>query len=192
LRALGEVQAESTDSADITAEYVDQSARREAARALEKRLLELAANRTGTVADVLEVERELARVRSEIEQYEGQIRMWDDQVSMSTLSLTLSTRTPEIAAPKPPGFQSDAGSTFDRSVGTLTDAGRGLLLALIAILPWLPLLIPSFLLGRRYFRRWRAALPKAVAMYPAPPYPFYAPPPPPAPPAPVPPADPAG
>jgi hypothetical protein len=180
LRALGEVTDESTDSADITAEYVDQTARLEAARALEKRLLELAANRTGTVADVLEVERELARVRGEIEHYEGMIRMWDDQVSMSTLTISLATKAPEIAAPKPPGFEKDASSALDRSVAALENAGKGLLLALISILPWLPLIIPSFLLGRRYVRRLRAALPVAVA-HPMPMAPMpYPPPPPPA------------
>jgi hypothetical protein len=183
LRELGEVRSENTDSADITAEYVDLSARRDAAAALEKRLIELAANRTGTVADVLEVERELARVRAEIEQYEGQIRMWDDQVTLSTLTLSLSTTQPEIAAPAPPGFRHDASSAFDQSMGAMKDAGKGLLLALISILPWLPLFIPGFLIGRRYVRRWRAALPRAIA------YAYPVPMPPPAPPVPVPAGD---
>jgi hypothetical protein len=167
LRALGEVLDESTDSSDITAQYVDMSARLTAAQALEKRLLELAADRTGTVADVLEVERELARVRGEIEQYQGQMRLWDNQVSLSTLTISLSTRAPALAAPSAPGLGHDARGMFDRSLGALGHAGRALLLALIALLPWMPLIVPGFLIGRRYIRRWSAALPKAIA-YPYP------------------------
>ncbi|MCB9561908.1 MAG: DUF4349 domain-containing protein [Kofleriaceae bacterium] len=183
LRALGEIQAETTDASDITDQYVDVAARLKSARALEARLLELAATGTGKVTEVLEVERELARVRAEIEQYEGRIRLWDDQVSLSTLTLRLSTERPEIAAPAAPGFGERVSRTFHDSVDTLSDAGRSLLLGLVSMLPWLPLLIPGFFLGRRVLRR--VALPRAIA-YPAPAGGY-----PPPPPAPMPPPPPA-
>jgi len=163
LRQLGRVESESTDAADITDQYVDVAARLDSVRALEKRLLQLAATRTGKVAEVLEVERELARVRGEVEQYEGRIRLWDNQVSLSTLTIELSTRQPEIARPGEPGFGDRASSAFDQSIAAVEDAGTGLVIFVIALAPWLPLLVPGFLFGRRWLRR-RAAMPRAVAV----------------------------
>ncbi|HUQ05076.1 MAG TPA: DUF4349 domain-containing protein [Kofleriaceae bacterium] len=178
LRALGDIQQESTDAADITAEYVDTSARLSSARALEKRLIELAATRTGTVAEVLEVERELARVRGEIEQLEGQMRVWNDQVSLSTLTITLATKSPEIAAVAEPGFDQRVSRAWHDSIAAMRTAAQGLSIALIALLPWLPLLLPALFFGIRALRR-RIRLPRAVVYMPAS-YPMAPPPPPPA------------
>jgi hypothetical protein len=170
LRALGEVQTETTDAADITDQYVDVKARLDSAKALEKRLHELASTRTGTVAEVLEVERELARVRGEIEQYEGRIRLWDDQVALSTLTVSLWTKAPVIAGPAAPGFDDRATSAWDDSIGALSDAGEGIVLGGIALLPWLPIMLPLGFLGHRWWRR-RLSLPRAVATVSAPPPP---------------------
>lgn len=167
LRALGDIQSESTDAADITAEYVDTSARLSSAHALEKRLIELAGTRTGTVAEVLEVERELARVRGEIEQLEGQMRVWNDQVSLSTLTISLATQRPEIAAAAEPGFSRRVSMAWNESIAALGNAAQGLSIAFIALLPWLPLLLPALYFGIRFLRR-RVALPRAVAYMPAP------------------------
>lgn len=175
LRALGDLQQESTDAADITAEYVDTSARLASAHALEKRLVELAGTRTGTVAEVLEVERELARVRGEIEQLEGQMRVWNDQVSLSTLTITLATKQPELAAVAEPGFGPRVSLAWHDSVAAMRTAAQGLSIALVALLPWLPLLLPALFFGIRALRR-RIRLPRAVVYMPAA-YPVAAPPP---------------
>lgn len=187
LRALGTIRSENTDASDITAEYTDLSARLDNARHLERRLLDLAANRTGTVTDVLEVERELARVRGEIEQYEGRMRMWDDQVSMSTLTVTMSTEQPEIVAtPEPePTFMDNVEGAFDESVAALKGAGESAAMFGVSLLPWLPLIIPGLLIGRRFVRK-HLTLPKAIVHA----APYYPPPPPPPPPPPAPPAPP--
>ncbi|MBA3452516.1 MAG: DUF4349 domain-containing protein, partial [Deltaproteobacteria bacterium] len=82
LRELGEITGETTNAADITAQYVDISARLASSKALEKRLIELAAARDGGIEAVLAVERELARVRGEIVSYEGTMRQWNDQIAI--------------------------------------------------------------------------------------------------------------
>ncbi len=180
LRGLGEVVSEHTDARDVTDEYVDVAARLASARVLEKRLLELVAERTGTIENVLAVERELARVRGEIEGFEGKIRQWDDQVAMSTLTLGLTTHRPEIAA-HDQGLGERISDGFNASIEALRDFGSGLAIALIAILPWLVLGVPAFLIGRRLWRRHmkRLFFPVAIAHPP-----HWQPPAPPAPPAP--------
>lgn len=162
LRELGEITGETTNAADITAQYVDISARLASSKALEKRLLELATARDGGIEAVLAVERELARVRGEIESYEGTMRQWNDQIAMSTLTLTLSTRAPAIAATAEPGLGQRISSGFSGSIEALRDFGGWLAVTLIAFLPWLVFLIPGFVIGRRVMRRYFARLPKAI------------------------------
>jgi hypothetical protein len=115
-------------------------------------------------------------VRGEIEQYEGRIRMWDDQVSLSTLTVTLSTEQPEIIAkPKAdPTFRQRVSGAFDSSVDTMRDAGEAAAMFGVSLLPWLPLIIPGLLLGRRFVRKHLTSIPQAIVAAP-----YYPPPPPP-------------
>jgi len=165
LREIGEVVSESTDAADITDQYVDIAARLAGAQALEKRLLELATAKEGKIDQILAVERELARVRTEVESYQGKIRQWDNQVTLSTLTLQLSTKRPEIvAAPTPtPTLGSQTKRSFSDSIAALSDFGTWLAVTAIAIVPWLILIIPGLVILRRLARRVWKPLPRAVA-----------------------------
>jgi hypothetical protein len=165
LREIGEVISESTNANDITDQYVDISARLASARTLEKRLLELAADKTGNIDQVLSVERELARVRGEIEGYEGHLRQWNDQIDMSTLSLSLQTKRPEIvAAPThQPTLGERTSGAWSDSISALRELGSSIAIGTIAILPWLVLAIPGFMLGRKLWQRRRRLPPARVA-----------------------------
>ena len=163
LKELGEIASESTDAADVTDQFVDVSARLASAKTLEKRLLELAADRSSGVEALLAVERELARVRGEIESYEGRLRQWNDQISMSTLTLTMSTVAPAIAAPKDPSLGQRIKGGFSDSISALESFASWLVVTGTALLPWMILMVPGFFLGRRLYRRYGKRLPKAVA-----------------------------
>jgi hypothetical protein len=166
LREIGEVLSESTNANDITDEYVDIAARLASARTLEKRLLELASDKTGNIDQVLSVERELARVRGEIEGYEGHLRQWNDQIAMSTLTLSVQTKRPEIVAA--PAHVATLGertsNAFGDSIATLRDVCSWFVISGIAFLPWLVLLIPGAVLGRKLLRRYWRRLPQARAL----------------------------
>jgi hypothetical protein len=166
LREIGEVLSESTNANDVTEEYVDISARLASSRILEKRLLELASDKTGNIDQVLSVERELARVRGEIEGYEGHLRQWNDQIAMSTLTLSVQTKRPEIvAAPAHvPTLGERTSHAFSDSVSSLRELGSWLVVNGIAFLPWLVLLLPGAVFGRRLFRRFWRRLPVARAL----------------------------
>lgn len=94
LGTLGKVESVNATAEDVGEEFVDITARVSNARRLEERLIELLANRTGRLQDVLSVERELARVREEIERYEGRLRYLKTRVAVSTLSVTLHEPLP--------------------------------------------------------------------------------------------------
>ena len=90
LRQLGQVVEDTQGSQDVTDQIVDLDARLGSARATEKRLAELLANRTGRLSDVLEVERELARVRLEIERLDAEKANVGRRVSYATIDVTIS------------------------------------------------------------------------------------------------------
>jgi len=89
LRSLGRVTDDSQNAEDVTATATDLDVRLVNARVTEKRLSEVLQNRTGRVADVLEVEREMARVRTEIEQMESQRKQLESRVEYATVTVDI-------------------------------------------------------------------------------------------------------
>src|SRR5207247_10648428 len=71
LSALGKLESVNVTAEDVGEEFTDVTARMGNARRLEARLIELLATRTGKLKDVLDVERELARVPEESGRYRG-------------------------------------------------------------------------------------------------------------------------
>lgn len=165
LRELGEIAAERTHAEDVTDQFVDVAARLASAKTLEKRLLELAAERGSGVEALLAVERELARVRGEIESYEGRLRQWNDQVATSTLTLAIATRAPAIATASE-GLGDRIASGFHGSLAAMQGFFASAAVMLTSLLPWLAFLIPGFVLGRRLFRRYAKQLPVATVVEP--------------------------
>jgi uncharacterized small protein (DUF1192 family) len=90
LRQLGHVADEIQSGEDLADQMTDVAARLANARNTEKRLNEILANRTGNVQSVLEVEREIARVRAEIESLDAQRVKLDDRVAYATVTLRVS------------------------------------------------------------------------------------------------------
>lgn len=72
---------------DVTEEFVDLEARIATKKKLEERILELLETRDGEIKDVIDIERELARVRSDIEQMEGRLRFLENRTSLTTVTI---------------------------------------------------------------------------------------------------------
>ncbi|HEX6036444.1 DUF4349 domain-containing protein [Longimicrobium sp.] len=89
LAEIGKVESVNVTAEDVGEEYTDVSARVANARQTEARLLELMNTREGRLDEVLNLEREVARVRGEIEQYEGRLRYLRSRSSVSLLTVTL-------------------------------------------------------------------------------------------------------
>jgi hypothetical protein len=94
LEPIGKLESTNVSAEDVGEEYVDVSAQVANGRKLEQRLIELLATRTGKLSDVLQVERELARVRGEIDRQEGRLRYLRAHTAMSTLSVTVHEPVP--------------------------------------------------------------------------------------------------
>jgi len=90
IKKLGRVESELQTGEDVTSEYVDLDARLTNARNTEQRLTEVLRQRTGKLGDVLEVEKEISRVRGEIEQMEAQKKTLTNRVEFLTLEVKIT------------------------------------------------------------------------------------------------------
>lgn len=150
LASLGKVEFVNVSAEDVGEEFVDLTARAANARRLEARLLDILGTRTGRLRDVLELERELARVREEIERMEGRLRFLRSRATVSTLSVTLHEPLPILADHPGGGVLAEAfRQAWRNCVGVVAAlvAGAG------ALAPVAALVAAAIFLVRRYRRR---------------------------------------
>ncbi len=98
LRTLGELKNQTLGTEDVTKAYLDTDARLKNARVMEQRLIDMLKTKTGKVSDLLQVEKELARVREEIEKMQGELKYWDSQVQFATVTILLAEKDMEEPA----------------------------------------------------------------------------------------------
>jgi hypothetical protein len=98
IRGLGELKNQTLGTEDVTKAYFDTDARLKNARVMEQRLIEMLKTKTGKVADLLQVEKELGRVREEIEKMQGELKYWDSQVQFATVTISLAEKDMEVPA----------------------------------------------------------------------------------------------
>lgn len=157
LKKLGRVAGESLAGEEVTKQYVDLAARLKNARTTETRLNEVVQQATGKVTDILEVEKESARVRGEIEQMEAEQKTLEHRVEFSTIDLKMAeeykaqliTPAPSVAMQLRNATINGFRNAFDSILAValfFAESGPRLLL-------WLGFFgIPAWTLWRRYRR----------------------------------------
>ncbi|MBT3467857.1 MAG: DUF4349 domain-containing protein [Opitutae bacterium] len=166
VKDLGVPEEVQESASDVTAEYVDLVARMANQKRLEQRILSVLDEVQGKISDVLEVEKQLARVRETIERLEGKMRYIKDRVSMTTV--TVHVREDEDY--QPPQALSFGGSIVDvwqNSIDAMIAFSKGVVLALVAIAPWLVVVMlvgyVLYRLLRRIGVRRRESIPPKVS-----------------------------
>jgi hypothetical protein len=154
IRALGSgtPKEEKVTGQDVTEEYIDLEARIKTQKALEAQFL-LIMKQAGKINDALEVQRQIAEVRTEIERLEGRKRFLENRSSLSTITVNLQSPTPIVVVPAT-GFRSSVRDAVSDSV----DLGAAMVLfvvrSAIVMLPvFLLVLLPGALVLRYFIRR---------------------------------------
>jgi hypothetical protein len=98
VRGLGELKNQTLGTEDVTKAYFDTDARLKNSRVMEQRLIDMLKTKTGKVSDLLQVEKELGRVREDIEKMQGELKYWDSQVQFATVTVSLAEKDMEEPA----------------------------------------------------------------------------------------------
>lgn len=155
LKTLGRVKSEGVQTQDVTRAWADLETRLAVKREAAARLREILRRQTGKVSEVLEVEREIARVVEDIEQAEGERRYLEHQVSLSTITLSLH----ESDALVNPGLLDPVLAALRQSLRILGESLGSLIELLAGLLPWLAALYLAFrvVLWRLRRRGWTSS-----------------------------------
>ncbi len=143
LAALGVIEKEATATEDVTDQWVDLNRRIETDEKLAARLESLIENKSYQFKDLLDVERELARLRLDIERLQGSLRGMDDRIALSTLKVTMRQEVLQKIAPPDSVFApllnalENAGPHMKGSVHAMMSFAGGLISLIMVLLPWL-------------------------------------------------------
>ena len=154
---------ENVSGQDVTEEFIDLEARIKTQKALELQFLEIM-RQAYKVADALEVQRQIADVRTDIEKLEGRKRFLENRASLSTITVNIQAPKPVIAVTST-GFGQSVREAVSDSIGMASD--MVLFFTRLAIL-MVPIVIfiglPSALVARYLMRRAkRVRLAQALA-----------------------------
>lgn len=96
--AGGRVTSQATSTEDLTRNIVDTEAHIRAQTALRDRLQDMLRSRPGRLSDLLEVERELARVQGEIDSTQSALAIMRTRVAMSELTINYASAPKSIGS----------------------------------------------------------------------------------------------
>lgn len=151
--AGGRLTHSEVSSEDLTRDIVDGEAQLRAQTTLRDRLQKLLAERPGKLAELLEVERELARVQGEVDSIQSNLAVMKTRVATSNLTLTYQSSQPTARAAGPWGALVEAV----REIQSTLASSLGILVSVAAFaLPWLLVIgLPLWLLRKRLPRLGR-------------------------------------
>ncbi len=135
LSDLGEVVTRNVDSEDVTGQIVDLDARLAAARTSAERLRTLLGE-TGSVVELLEVERELAARDADVEALAAQLADLEARVELATITLTVTPPDEPAEEPDDDGPVGFVGA-LEGGWGAFLAAGSAVLVAVGYTLPFL-------------------------------------------------------
>jgi len=154
---------ENVSGQDVTEEFIDLEARIKTQKALELQFIEIM-RQANKVADALEVQRQIADVRTDIEKLEGRKRFLENRASLSTITVNIQTPKPAIAVTVP-GFGQNLRDAVSDSVGIASELVLFFTRFVILMIPILIFVVlPSGLIARYLVRRAkRVRLAQALA-----------------------------
>jgi hypothetical protein len=137
---IGSILNSSSSSENISEQYFDTEARLKSLRTQQERLLALL-QKSGSLTDVIALEKALADVNYQIEQLTGSLRQYDSLINFSTVSIQLNEVVKTTELEKTPVTVGDKiAQQFKASLHALVAFGEGLLVFFVGGAPIILLL----------------------------------------------------
>jgi hypothetical protein len=157
---LGEQEQVSLKSQEVTQEYIDLVGRiKNHETEVESYRALLKSATTGAEKDTFT--QGLSRAQRELESVLGRKKYLDNLVGMATVHVYLRERGVYVP-PETADFGTSIGRSWTGSLNALVQVGRFLVLAAVALVPWLPLLLAVALTAYLWRRRKRSLIPTAL------------------------------
>lgn len=134
IKKIGDVVSESMYGQDITKKYYDLDARLKNSKRFESRLLKLLDAKANKVSDLLQVEKELSRVRTEIESIQGVLRYYKNMVGLANVTVNLYEKGVNI--PSRGNIFQPVVDTFVSAVNALFESVGIIIILAFALFPW--------------------------------------------------------
>lgn len=157
IEELGTVRNRSSNSQDVTEEYVDIEGRLKAMRLKEERLIDLLA-KSGSLGDVLALENELARTRADLEALEGRLKYLNNRTEYSTINLELRetlTPTQQISTTGFKGIMARTQQAFIKTINTIITGLGNLIVFIGGNLPYIVLGLGLLGSGWQILKKYR-------------------------------------
>ncbi|MBW7573125.1 DUF4349 domain-containing protein [Caproiciproducens sp. AGMB10547] len=133
--SIGSILNLSSSSENISESYYDTEARLKSLRTQQERLMALL-QKSGSLTDIIALEKALADVNYQIEQYTGTLRQYDSLINYSTVSIQLNEVVKPTELEKTPVTLGEKiSSQFKSSLRALGGFGEGLLIFVIGGAP---------------------------------------------------------
>ncbi|MBS0384569.1 MAG: DUF4349 domain-containing protein [Proteobacteria bacterium] len=136
--AGGRLLSQATTTEDLTRSIVDTEAHLRAQTALRDRLQQLLQSRPGRLSDLLDVERELARVQGEIDSTQSNLAVMRARVDMSELTITYQS------APRPVGSDTfePLRQAFANFLSIVVSGFAAVIMLIAGLLPFAVVIVP--------------------------------------------------
>lgn len=132
-----EVESKGTNEKDVTKHYYEVDNIIKNLNAQEENLRRLY-NKAETVSEILQVENELRRVRTEIDSYSIELTNIDDRVSMSKLNLYVrEIEKPSLSVESGINVWKEAKEGFIKSIKSVIEFFQCVLIYIVSILPYI-------------------------------------------------------
>ena len=155
IKALGRVENEAQSGEEVTRQHADLVSRLRTARETEQRFRGILQQRTGNVAEVLQVEEGIARVRGDIERMEAEQKALEHRVDFSTIKLQLGEEYKAQLNPPAASVATRMHNAFVAGYHNASETVLGIILFFEeygpTLLIWLVILVlPIIVLWKRY------------------------------------------
>lgn len=150
VRKLGNIQAESESTEDVTQQHIDMKARLKNLRAEEAAFIRFFKAAT-SVREMIAIEQQLARVRGDIESLQGQVDFLEQRAALATLTLQLSEPGSVVS---PPGQSWGFVEAITQAIRNFVSVINFLIMMTGAVLPLLLIGLIGFWPMRWLLRRF--------------------------------------
>ncbi|OON98008.1 MAG: hypothetical protein ATN32_05010 [Candidatus Epulonipiscium fishelsonii] len=153
--SYGMVVYKSIETEDITDQYVDTELRIETLTIQQERLTELL-EKSGTLTEIFEIEKELADVIYELESFQGTLNEYDSLVDFSTVRIYIDeVYKYEEQLPVPITFIEKISDAFSQMIDSFVENVQNSVVAIIYYMPVIVIFILIFIITKKIIKKIR-------------------------------------